>query len=83
MKILPKYGSGLNKEVFLAVKAGEISEPFCIKDIKTFIDKRGWDVPEKYINVCLANAAAENHSLTYKKYFRAFGDGQYKLTLNK
>lgn len=77
---MAKYGRGLNKEIYLAVKSGEVVEPFGIAEIKEFVNRRGWSVPKNYINVCLANAASKNHSPTYKKYFKSVGEGQYIIS---
>jgi len=76
---MPKYGRGLNKEIYLAVKSGEIATIFGIGEVRAFIKRKGWNAPDSYINVCLANAAAENHSLTYKKYFKSIGNGVYTI----
>lgn len=64
------------------LKTGQIKEPFNVNDVRLFTENKGWDITDTYINVCLANAAAENHSLTYKKYFESIGDGKYKISLN-
>jgi len=76
---MSKYGKGLNKEIYLAVNNGELATTFGISEVREFIKRKGWNVPDSYINVCLANGAAENHSLAYKKYFRSIGDGVYTL----
>ena len=78
---MPKYGRGLNREIVGAVNSGLISEPFSIKDIRKLIKAKNWQPgpTENHINVTLANAASDNHSVTYKKYFLSIGDGQYKL----
>jgi hypothetical protein len=34
-----KYGRGLNREVVAAVNQGPISEPFSLKDVRTFAEK--------------------------------------------
>ena len=76
-----KYGRGLNREIVGAVNSGLISEPFSTKDIRKLIEVKNW-IPgptENHINVTLANAASDNHSVTFKKYFISLGDGQYKL----
>lgn len=81
---MAKYGKGLNKEIYLSVKSGEITEPFGISEVKELVNIKGWNVPDSYINVCLANAASENHSPTYRKYFESVGDGKYIISnLNK
>lgn len=78
---MAKYGRGLNRELVGAVNAGEIKERFSIADVKKLIALRKWDPPptQSHINVTLSNASSEYHSLTYKKYFIALGDGEYKL----
>lgn len=78
---MPKYGRGLNRELVAAVNAGIIKEPFSISDIKELISIKNWNPSPtlSYINVTLSNAASEEHSLTYKKYFIALGGGKYKL----
>jgi len=78
---MPKYGRGLNRELVAAVNAGVIKEPFDISGIKELISIKNWNPPPtlSYINVALSNAANEVHSLTYKKYFIALGDGKYRL----
>ncbi|CCQ93867.1 conserved hypothetical protein [[Clostridium] ultunense Esp] len=77
---MTKYGRGLNREIYLAVKSGEIVEPFGILEVKEFVNRKGWSVPDSYINVCLANAASKNHSPTYKKYFESIGEGKYIIS---
>ena len=78
---MAKYGRGLNREIVAAVNKGSISEPFSIKDVKRLINQKGWNPgPTKnHINVTLANAASEDHSVTYKKYFISTGKGLYRL----
>ena len=76
---MPKYGRGLNREILGAVNLGLLSEPFGVSDIKHFANKRGWNVPETYLNVSLANGTSGKHSLTYRKYFVSVGNGRYKL----
>ncbi len=78
---MAKYGRGLNRELVSAVNRGKISEPFTVKDVRKLIRRRGW-VPgptDNHINVTLANAASQDHSLTYKKYFVSLRNGKYKL----
>lgn len=82
MVVLAKYGRGLNKEIYLAVKSGEINEPFGIEEVKELVNRKGWNVPDSYINVCLANGSSKNHSLTYKKYFKSTGEGKYIISLS-
>ena len=76
---MPKYGRGLNREIVEAVNRGEMSEPFGIRDVKEFARRRGWNVPDSYSNVALANAASPEHSQMYKKYFYQVGEGRYRL----
>lgn len=76
---MSKYGKGLNREIVYAVNTGIIKEPFSVSDIKKFIKDRNWDVPQSYLNACLANGSSKSHSLTYKKYFESLGEGEYKL----
>jgi len=78
---MAKYGRGLNREIVAAVNAGIISEPFSTKDIRKLIKIKQWhpEPTENHINVTLANATSDNHSVTYKKYFISIGNGQYKI----
>lgn len=76
---MPKYGKGLNREIFEAVKAGQVAQPFSVNHVRQLAKQKGWDIPENYIAVCLANGASETHSITFKKYFIALGNGQYKV----
>lgn len=78
---MPKYGRGLNREVVAAVNGGFIAEPFAVKNVRWLIKDKGWrpEPPEQYVVVSLANGAGDDHSPTYKKYFRSAGDGLYKL----
>jgi hypothetical protein len=76
---MPKFGRGLNREVVAAVNRGLISEPFSVATVRQFAMSNNWDVSENYLIVCLANAAAETHSHTFKKYFNALGNGQYRI----
>lgn len=78
---MAKYGRGLNREVVAAINAGFISEPFSVRDVRRLIAAKSWkpSPTEQYIVVTLANGASMNHSFTYKKYFRAMGDGLYQL----
>ena len=76
---MPRYGRGLNRELVNAVNQGIIQEPFSIAQVKSFTKAKGWEVPDTYLNVCLANAASDHHSVTYKKYFIALGNGKYRI----
>lgn len=77
---MAKYGDGFGIEFVHAVKQKLIKEPFTIQDVKWFAQYKGWDVPDHYMNVLLANGSAESHSPTYKKYFRSLENGQYVLS---
>ena len=78
---MPKYGRGLNREIVSAVNSGIIREPFTVKDVKRLIRSKDWSPEPKdnYINVTLANAASDKHSVTYKKYFVSLGKGYYRV----
>jgi uncharacterized protein YbcC (UPF0753/DUF2309 family) len=76
---MTKYGRGLNREIVSAVNMGIIYEPFSIAQIKEHLESKGWEIPETYINVCLANGSSKKHSLTYKKYFISLGNGKYRI----
>ncbi len=76
---MPRYGRGLNREIVGAVNKGEIEEPITVQKVKKYAKTRNWNVPETYVNVCLANATSLDHSKTYKKYFISVGVGEYKL----
>ena len=76
---MPRYDRGLNREIVSAVNQGIIQEPFSVEQVKSFTKSRGWEVPDTYLNVCLANAASNQHSATYTKYFLALGNGKYKV----
>ena len=76
---MAKYGRGLNREIVGGLNRGLVSEPFNISSAKKFASERGWDVPETYINVALANGSSSEHSGTYKKYFRSMGEGRYTV----
>ena len=77
---MAKYGDGFGIEFARAVKIGLIHQPFTTQDVKWFAQYKGWNPPEQYMNVLLANGSSENHSLSYKKYFRSMGNGQYVLS---
>ena len=78
---MAKYGRGLNRELVAAVNSGIVSEPFTVSDVRKVIREKGWkpEPPEEYVVVALSNGASEDHSYTYKKYFRSLGDGRYML----
>ncbi len=78
-----KYGRGLGREIYIAARDGEIDEPFSVADCRNHAKSRGWDVPETYMMVCLANGEANrDHSPTYKDFFVRVGDGMYKTNPN-
>ena len=77
---MAKYGDGFGIEFVRAVKQGLIKQPFSTQDVRWFAQYKGWNPPDQYMNVLLANGSSENHSLTYKKYFKSLGNGQYELS---
>ena len=78
---MAKYGRGLNRELVAAVNNGIVTEPFTVADVRKVIRQNGWkpEPPENYVLVALPNGASEDHSHTFKKYFRSLGDGRYIL----
>lgn len=80
-EIMAKFGIELNREVVAEVNTGKIKEPFSIADVKKMIQRKAWNpLPtEKYVNSCLADAASNNHSHTYGKYFESVGVGKYRV----
>ncbi len=75
---MSKYGRGLGKELFLAVIEGRMSQPFSVEDCRKYAKSRGWDVPENYLRVALANSEVKRgHSPTYKDYFVRVSEGKY------
>lgn len=74
---MSKYGRGLNREIVAAVNAGELQEPVCTRDVRELCESRGWGVTPAYLAVTLANAASDDHSPTYKKYFVRVSEGRY------
>lgn len=78
---MAKFGRGLNREVVAEVNAGKIKEPFSVADVKKMIQREAWNPAptEKYVNSCLADAASNNHSQTYRKYFESAGVGKYRV----
>lgn len=78
---MAKFGRGLNREVVAEVNAGNIKEPFRIDDVKKMIQRKAWhpEPTEKYVNSCLADAASNNYSKTYGKYFESAGIGLYRV----
>ncbi|SEW31459.1 hypothetical protein [[Clostridium] fimetarium] len=77
---MSKYGEGLGIELVKAVNKGELLEPVTTKKIREYCEVKNWKPSNSYINVYLANTAAENHSPTYKKYFEKVADGEYAVT---
>jgi len=76
---MPKYGKGLGKEIYNAVLKGDISEPFTVNDCRKYTRTRGWDIPETYLRVLLANSEKNRtHSSTYKSYFSRVSEGKYQ-----
>ena len=78
--LMSKFGDGLNIEFARAVKSGQISEPFTKADVDYFAASKGWHPSPRYVNVMLSNGSSPTHSLTYKKYFEALGNGEYCLS---
>lgn len=76
---MTKFGRGLNREVVAAVNRGEIEEPFSVQAVRDLVARRGWPVRENHLLVTLANAASDEHSPTYRKYFVASRRGHYRL----
>ncbi len=76
---MAKYGRGLNREIVAAINNKIINEPFDVNSVSHLVSLKGWDVPDSYVDVALANASSEAHSSTYKKYFVSLGNGKYKL----
>ena len=75
-----KYGRGLGREIFEAAKAGKLSQPFDVATCREFVRKRGWNPPESYIRVVLANSeVSRSHSETYFDYFVRVDEGKYKI----
>ncbi|MEK4351125.1 HNH endonuclease signature motif containing protein [Paenibacillus sp. FSL R5-0475] len=74
-----KYGKGLNLEIVDAVNRGEIPEIFNTSNIREFIEKKGWEPSDNYINATLPNAATDSHSPTIKNYFVSKNNGYYEL----
>lgn len=77
---MPKYGKGLGKEIYIGAKNGEILQPFTVNDCRDFAISKGWDVPESYLKVVLANSEKDrDHSDTYKDYFMRVSEGKYRI----
>ncbi len=76
---MAKYGRGLNREIVAAVNRGDLTEPLSIASVRQLAALRGWTPPEGLLNVTLANAASDDHSPSYRKYFRSAGPGRYRL----
>ena len=76
---MPKYARGLNREVVAAINRGELSEPLTVASVRRLATMRGWNPPESLVLVALANAASDDHSSSYRKYFRSLGGGRHAL----
>lgn len=76
---MAKYGRGLNREIVAAVNRGELAEPLTADSVRRLAAERGWKPTAKHIIVTLANAASDDHSPTYRKYFRSLGSGRYRV----
>ncbi len=75
-----KYGRGLGREIFEAVKAGKLPQPFDVAACREFARKRSWKPPESYIRVVLANSEVNrSHSETYHNYFERVAEGKYRI----
>ncbi len=73
-----KYGRGLGREIFEAAKTGILFQPFDVADCREFARSCGWNPPENYIQVVLANSEVNrSHSETYFNYFVRVGEGKY------
>ena len=77
---MAKYGRGLGREIYEAVRRGIIPQPFRVTDCREYILSRGWDVPETYLRVVLSNSEVHReHSETYKNYFIRVDRGLYRI----
>ena len=76
---MAKYGRGLNREIVAAVNRGELSEPLTTASVRQLAALRGWKPAENLILVALGNAASDDHSPTYRKYFRSVGRAEYRV----
>ena len=76
---MTKYGRGLNREIVAAVNRGELSEPLTTASVRELAALRGWKPAEGLVLVALANAASDDHSPNYRKFFRSVGRGRYRL----
>ena len=63
---MAKYGRGFGIELVAAFKAMEVSEPITRTTLDELCRIRGFNCPESYINVFLANCSSGNHSHNYK-----------------
>jgi len=62
---MPKYGKGLGQEIFEAAKSGVILQPFNVEACRKYALSKGWDVPNSYLRVVLANSEVDRtHSET-------------------
>jgi len=75
-----KYGRGLGREIYEAVRRGIIPQPFRVADCHKYILSRGWKVPKTYLRVVLSNSEVHRgHSETYKNYFIRVDRGLYRI----
>jgi hypothetical protein len=77
-----KFGRGLGKEFAWAILNGEVSKVFSTAELKKFVENKGWNPSEKYVNVLLPNSSSLTHSKTYPPYFKSIGNGKYVLADN-
>ena len=84
MKKMAKYGRGLGREIYEAIIRGDIQQPFNVDDCRQYSLTRGWNVPESYLSVVLANSEVNReHSETYKNYFIRITKGRYHTNPNR
>lgn len=76
---MTKYGRGLGREVVGAVNCGELPEVFDVAVVREFAGQRGWNPPDSYLRVVLGNAAPNDHSPGYAKYFERVDEGHYRV----
>jgi hypothetical protein len=46
-----KYGKGMANEILEGIDKGFISEPITKEDVKKFMNKMGWSLPDIYISM--------------------------------
>lgn len=76
---MAKFGRGLNREIVAAVNIGDLREPLTTASVRQFVHDRGWKATDNHVLVTLANAASDDHSPTYRKYFYTVGRGLYRV----